>query len=79
MVADLPSVALSNGTKNTFELKSYGTDEPFVKLLINGETIISFNDTSPFPMNTGYVGLHCSTGNVYVTSLVLLEYDSKGN
>ena len=70
--------AISPETKNTFELKSYSTDVPVVELILNNRVIISYRDTSRTPLNSGYVGLHCSTGNVYVTSVVLLEYSESG-
>lgn len=77
--ASLDRTAISSETKNTFELKSYSTEVPVIQLILNNVLIISYRDTSRTPLNTGYPGLHCSTGNVYITSVVLLEYNESGS
>ena len=74
----IDSLSVSPETKNSFELKSYSTDIPVIELILNGRIVISYRDESRTPLNSGYVGLHCSAGNVYVTSVILLEYDQDG-
>lgn len=77
MTESISSGVLS-GTKNTFEMKSFGTETPIIQIIINNSIVLSYSDDTPTPLNSGYVGLYSSSGETYITSLVLLEYDEDG-
>jgi len=66
-----------DGTRNTFEFKCYGST-PELELIINDSVILAMTDSAPEPFNSGYPGLQCVAGNVYVTSVILLEYTPTG-
>lgn len=69
----------NKGCVNTFEVKCYGENTPTIDIIINRNTVLTVRDDSASPFNEGYPGLTCSSGSVYVTSVILLEYTSDGS